>query len=235
MSDLKGCNHGQLAPNFCSICEFRNKSICSELGEHEMAIVSKTMAHHPVKEGKTLIEAGEISEFLYLVISGTFRLVRHMADGRRQVTGFVFPGDFIGMSGNRENVHSAEALEPSLVCSFSHNYLDDASSRHPEIKDRLIARGDTDLLKAQDHIMLLGKQTAEERVVSFLTMLATKQKLSRGEERQLFLAMPRQDIADYLGLRLETLSRTLANLKKSGKLVAVSGRYVELSESFELA
>jgi CRP/FNR family transcriptional regulator len=202
------------------------------MNDAEMQSISKTMAHRPVKEGQAILTAGEENDHLYIVVSGTFRLVRILPDGRRQITGFVFPGDFIGLSSSGESPHTAEALEPALVCSFSHNYLDEASARHPGIKDRLLARGDTELNKAQEHIVLLGKQSAEEKVMSFFAMLMSK---SKEDSDKIFLPMPRQDIADYLGLRLETLSRTLAALKKSGHLQEVSGRFVSLGKTFEIA
>ncbi|MEM9422162.1 MAG: cyclic nucleotide-binding domain-containing protein, partial [Pseudomonadota bacterium] len=204
---------GRLSPtsDFCAVCDIRESSICAELTDEEMKAVSVTMAHIAVKEDQAIIEEGETSEFLCVVVSGSFRMVRILADGRRQITGFVFAGDYLGMNKSTPNDYTAEALEPSLVCRFAHGYLDEMSVRHPGIKDRLIARGQTDLHKAQDHIVLLGKASAEERVMSFLKMVAPKTEERPGADR-FYLPMSRQDIADYLGLRMETLSRTLSKL-----------------------
>lgn len=222
------------ASNFCSICDIRPQSVCAEMTDEEIRVISKTMAHHPVREGQSILTEGEENRHLHVVISGTFRLVRMLPDGRRQITGFVFPGDFIGM-GSGPSPHSAEALEPGLVCSFAHNFLDEMSVRHPGIKDRLIRRGQTELTKAQDHIVLLGKKTAEERVLSFLDIVRRNRRGADRLSERIYLAMPRQDIADYLGLRLETLSRTLGVLKKDGRLKTVSGRFVEIGGQFESA
>lgn len=188
-----------------------------------MKWVSQTMSHIPIKDAHALIEEGARSEFLFQIVSGSFRLVRLMEDGRRQIVGFSFPGEFLGMSEAVDNDYSAEALEPSLVCRFSHAYLDEMSERHPGIKNRLIAKGRTELHKAQDHIVILGKQNAEERVMTFLRMLRTQSKAD-----EIYLSMSRQDIADYLGLRLETLSRTLTKLKKAGDIIRLDGRVVEI-------
>lgn len=190
--------------------------------------VSQTMAHLSIKEGQALIEEGAESEYLYVVVSGSFRMVRLMEDGRRQIVGFSFPGEFLGMSEAVHNDYSAEALEPSLICRFSHAFLDEMSERHPGIKNRLIAKGRTELHKAQDHIVILGKQNAEERVMTFLRMLSRQ-----FGSKEIYLSMSRQDIADYLGLRLETLSRTLTKLKKSGDIVTLEGRMVEISPHLE--
>jgi CRP/FNR family transcriptional regulator len=218
------CNPSHAHANFCAICDLRGRSVCAELTDAEMREVAQTMAHLPVKEGASIIQEGEKSDFLYVTVSGSFRMVRVTQDGRRQIVGFAFPGDFLGMSYAVANDFSAEALEPSLVCRFSHNFLNEMSERHPRIKDRLIAKGRTELQKAQDHIVILGKQNAEERVLTFFNML-----VDQTGRQEVYLPMSRQDIADYLGLRLETLSRTLAKLKKSGALVRVDGRVVEVA------
>lgn len=177
------------------------------------------MARRTVAKGKPLMEEGEPNDSLYVVVQGSFRLSKHLEDGRRQVTGFLFPGDFIGVRATAESAYTAEALEDSHVCHFPHKFLDAIAADCPGVKDRLIARGQTEYHKAQDHIVLLGKKSAEERVESFLKMVAAA--IGRTDENgaaETPLPMPRQDIADYLGLRLETLSRTLSVLKKKGAI-----------------
>ncbi len=208
------------------MCNVRDQSICGELDNQEIAEISKTMAHRPVKEGKAIIAEGEPNDSLYVIVDGSFRLVRHLEDGRRQVVGFLFSGDFLGLHPSKASFHTAEALEPSMVCRFPHEYLDEASRKFPGIKDRLLMRGRNEMEKAEEHIVLLGKKTAEERVMSFLDVLRER---SDGVDETVFLSMSRQDIADHLGLRLETLSRTLAGLKKRGELVEVSGRRVKFA------
>jgi len=227
------CERADGTPAFCSICDMRERSICADLSPDEMDRVARTMAHIPLREGDAVLREGELSDSLYILVAGAFRLVRLLADGRRQITGFVFPGDYLGMNSTMKSPNTAEALEPSLVCRFSHAFLDEASVRNPHIKDLLIRRGQSDLEKAQDHIVLLGKQNAEERVTSFLAMLARYQARGGAPARDVYLPMSRQDVADYLGLRLETLSRTLGVLKKDGRLAAVSGRIVALGPQFE--
>ena len=217
------CSFRKIDVNFCAMCKIRNQSICADIGDQEMAEVAKTMAHRPVKEGKALISEGEANDSLFVVVDGSFRLVRHLEDGRRQIVGFLFRGDVIGMQPTKSSFHTAEALDPSMVCRFPHHYLDEVSVKFPGIKDRLLARGQTEIEKAEAHIVLLGKKTAEERVMSFLEMLKMH---SEADDNTVFLSMSRQDIADFLGLRLETLSRTLASLKKRGDLSDVSGRKV---------
>lgn len=189
------------------------------------------MARRTVAKGRALMEEGEPNDSLYILVQGSFRLSKHLEDGRRQITGFLFPGDFVGVRPTDASAYTAEALEDSRVCHFPHKFLDAIAADCPGVKDRLIARGQTEYHKAQDHIVLLGKKTAEERVESFLRMVENSiGRHASGESATTPLPMPRQDIADYLGLRLETLSRTLAGLKKKGAIRELSRHSVVLAE-----
>ncbi len=209
----------QSRPKSCDLCAVRERSICADLGPREFAYVEKTMARRHVERGKAIMAEGEPNDSLYVVVGGSFRLSKILEDGRRQVTGFLFPGDFAGVRATSSNAYTAEALESSVVCFFPHKFLNDIAEDAPGVKDRLIARGQTEYHKAQDHIVLLGKKTAEERVISFIYLVDKAIGVDAGPgKRRVPLPMARQDIADYLGLRLETLSRTLTALKREGRL-----------------
>jgi len=227
--DEKTCHAPDHGAGACALCAVREKSICADLGAREFVQVEKTMARRNIAKGRALMSEGEPNDHLYVVVEGSFRLSKHLEDGRRQITGFLFPGDFVGVRATPESAYSVEALEDSLVCNFPHNYLDSIAGDNPGVKDRLIARGQTEFHKAQDHIVLLGKKTAEERVESFLKMVADAIGRYEDDAQETALPMPRQDIADYLGLRLETLSRTLAILKKKGAIKELSRHSVVIS------
>jgi len=217
-------------PKTCDLCEVRERSICADLSPREFSHVEKTMARRHVAKNKTLMVEGEPNQSLYIVVDGSFRLSKMLEDGRRQVTGFLFKGDFIGVRSTESSAYTAEALEDASVCYFPHRYLDEIAIDAPGVKDRLIARGQTEYHKAQDHIVLLGKKTAEERVISFIDLIARTIGSDDGPSRRIApLPMPRQDIADYLGLRLETLSRTLAALKQDGRILELARHYVVIA------
>lgn len=217
-------------PAACDLCAVRERSICADLGPRELALVEKTMARRTLAKGRALMEEGSPNDSLYVVVQGSFRLIKHLEDGRRQVTGFLFRGDFMGVRATAASAYTAEALEDSHVCHFPHKFLDAIAADCPGVKDRLIARGQTEYHKAQDHIVLLGKKTAEERVESFLHLVAKSIGRDIDEDAtETPLPMPRQDIADYLGLRLETLSRTLAVLKKKGAIRDLARHSVTLA------
>ncbi|MCB2097870.1 MAG: Crp/Fnr family transcriptional regulator [Parvularculaceae bacterium] len=224
----QGC-HAPDRPATCDVCEVRGRSICADLGPREFAHVEKTMARRHVSRNKSLMIEGEPNESLYVVVAGSFRLSKMLEDGRRQVTGFLFKGDFAGVRSTDASAYSAEALEDSLVCFFPHRYLEEIAADAPGVKDRLIARGQTEYHKAQDHIVLLGKKTAEERVISFIDLIGRQIGADdKDGNRVVPLPMPRQDIADYLGLRLETLSRTLTALREDGRITDVSRHSVTI-------
>ena len=227
----KDCTFKQAAPESCALCDVRDKSICADLSARELHQVDKIMARRAVAKGRAIVSEGEPNDSLYVVLSGSFRLTKFLEDGRRQVTGFLFKGDFLGVRPTDECAYTAEALDDGLVCYFPHSFIEEVARTSPGVKDRLIARGQTEYHKAQDHIVLLGKKTAEERVLSFIGMLddaigaeADGEFGARADEtiREVPLPMPRQDIADYLGLRLETLSRSLTGLRKKGAIRALS-------------
>ncbi len=216
-------------PASCALCGVREKSVCADFGPRALAQVEKTMARRTIAKGKALMEEGAPNDSLYILVQGSLRLLKHLEDGRRQITGFLFPGDFLGVRPTEESAYTAEALEDSYVCQFPHRFLDGIAADCPGVKDRLIARGQTEYHKAQDHIVLLGKKTAEERVESFLQLVARSIGVDAEDGLTATpLPMPRQDIADYLGLRLETLSRTLSVLKKKGAIRDVSRHSVVL-------
>lgn len=228
--EMQTCG-ARAGPNFCGLCDVRGNSICADLTPREIAHVEKIMAHRYVPQHKAILKEGEPNDCLYIVVKGSFRLTKYLEDGRRQVTGFLFRGDFFGVRPCDESAYTAEALEDSYVCRFPHPFLEEIAVASPGIKDRLIARGQTEYHKAQDHIVLLGKKSAEERVLSFIGMIAKSGAgAGKGGARTVPLPMPRQDIADYLGLRLETLSRTLALLKKKGVLKDISRKNLILSD-----
>ena len=220
---------GSARAGSCDLCDVRERSICIDLDPRAMQKVERTMARRAVAKNRAILSEGEPNDSLYIVLRGSFRLSKLLEDGRRQVTGFIFQGDFLGVRHTEQSAYTAEALEDSLVCCFPHRFLDEAAETSPGVKDRLIAKGQTEYHKAQDHIVLLGKKTAEERVASFMKTLAEAVGRERGGGYvEAPFAMSRQDIADYLGLRLETLSRTLSALKKKGFIDSINRKSVIL-------
>lgn len=161
--------------------------------------------------GQTIFNEGDPALFLYRIASGAVRLCKHTAGGRRQIADFALAGEFFGFVRVSEHMLTAEAITNVTLLSYPLQQVERLGEEIPAIRRRLLGFLSERLLGMQDHLVMLGRQTAMERVASFLLVLLER----RGEARRTAIEIPmsRLDIADYLGLTLETVSRTLAELK----------------------
>ncbi|HVZ50716.1 MAG TPA: helix-turn-helix domain-containing protein [Pseudolabrys sp.] len=165
----------------------------------------------------------EPAEYLYKVISGTVRTYKVLSDGRRQIGAFYLPGDFFGLEVGDEHTFSAEAIVESKILVVKRSALVGLAARDNEVARQLWTMTASELQRAQSHIMLLIK-TAQERVAGFLLEMAQRSAASS----EVDLPMSRQDIADYLGLTIETVSRTLTQLENSAAIAVPSSRRIVL-------
>lgn len=207
----------------CKGCNVRLLSICAaldceELGELEA--LAQPMQYSPKA---TLFMQGEPAEYLYTITDGAVRLYKLLHDGRRQIIGFALPGDFLGLGLGASKTHnlSADAIGPVNLCRFPRDAFESLVAHKPRLMARLHELTTQQLTVAQDRMVLLGRRTAEERVVSFLLQLRSRWMQIQGTTVHVPLPMGRQDIADFLGLTIETVSRTLTGLARNGLIVIV--------------
>ena len=165
----------------------------------------------------------EPAEYLYKVISGTVRTYKVLNDGRRQIGAFYLPGDMFGLEIGDEHSFSAEAIVDSKVLVIKRSSVVALAGRDTDVAHQLWAMTAAELQRAQDHIMLLIK-TAQERVAGFLLEMAKRSSVAS----EVDLPMSRQDIADYLGLTIETVSRTLTQLEKGAAIAVPTSRRIVL-------
>jgi CRP/FNR family transcriptional regulator len=207
----------------CAACEIRELSVCSALSESELARLRAIISTTHVDTGATVISEGDPAADLFNVVRGTVKLYKLLPDGRRLVTGFLFPGDFLGIALNDTYAYSAEAIEPVQLCRFPRKKLEALLAELPRLERRLLGETAHELAAAQDQMLLLGRKTAKERVASFLVSLSRRAEKRRRPASPLEIPMSRTDMADYLGLTTETVSRTLTQLRQA-KLIAAKGR-----------
>jgi CRP/FNR family nitrogen fixation transcriptional regulator len=169
---------------------------------------------------------GESADFVYKVGSGGARSFRVLSDGRRQISGFHLPGDVFGMETGGEHRCSAEAIVNSEIALVRRSAVDRLADASPGAARQLWALACGDLDRLRDHMMLLGRKSAAERVCSFLLEMAVRAPAERGTE----LPMSRSDIADYLGLTIETVSRTLTQLERDRAISIESARRIVLHD-----
>lgn len=206
----------------CFGCAVREISLCGVLESDELRAYKQTGTKVAYEAGATIFFEGDRADSVYTVTSGTLRLSKLLPDGRRQIAGFIFPGNFLGITMEEEHAFTAEAITPAELCRFSRPRFEVYLENHPQMERRLYALVAHELAAARQQVVLLGRKTATERVVSFLLMLGSRCRKDGGLADEVHLPMTRADIADYLGLRIETVSRELSALK-AARLIQLTG------------
>jgi len=162
----------------------------------------------------TIFSEGDDAEYSYRVVSGAVRLSKMMSDGRRQIAEFALPGDFFGINWLQDHALTAEALTDVTLICYGRGRLERLGDENREVRAELFSTLRHDLWAAQNHLVILGRQSANERVASFLVQLMDRSR--QADKRTIEIPMTRQDIADYLGLTIETVCRSLTKLKQAG-------------------
>ena len=198
----------------CSGCEVRTQAVCKVLDSAELATFKRLGWTMRAKAGQTVFHEGDPATRVFTLTRGAMKLYRLLPDGRRQVVGFMFPGDFLGITVEDEHAFSVEALEDSHLCWFPRSRFGEFVGDHVDMERGLYRRAAHELRVAQQQMVLLGRKTAEERLSSFLLDLLRRAERGGAEAGNVVhLPMSRADIADYLGLTKETVSRVLGVLK----------------------
>ncbi len=172
-----------------------------------------------VKPGAYLYFEGDEVDWLYRVTSGVLRLTRLLPDGRRQVVAFGYPGDIVGFPADGLHHADCEALTEVRLQSYRRTCLEKGDC-DPQLHQSLLQSALREISAMQDHLMMLGRKSATEKLASFLCVLSERVGEDLGTHQQITLPMSRSDIADFLGLTTETISRTFSQLRKD-KVIAI--------------
>jgi CRP-like cAMP-binding protein len=194
--------------------------------DQSMDLMGATMAY---RRNSEIFGESEPAEYLYKVISGSVRTYKILHDGRRQIGGFYLPGDIFGLEFADEHTMSAEAIDDAKVLVVKRTALNALAGRDASIARQLVALTGRELRRVQDRILLLIK-SAQERVAGFLLEMAERASGSNIIE----LPMSRQDIADYLGLTIETVSRTFSSLETAAVIEVLTSRRIVLRNRYKL-
>jgi CRP/FNR family transcriptional regulator, anaerobic regulatory protein len=216
----------------CQGCEVRDKAVCGVLDCAKLAQFKSLGRTLKLDSSQTLFHEGDPATRVFTLTSGTLKLYKLLPDGRRQVTGFMHPGDFLGMSMDDEHAFSAEALEAAILCWFPRNRFDDFVEEHGSMERELYRMAAHELAAARQQMVLLGRKTATERLASFLLFLAERSDRLPGRTPNLVrLPMSRSDIADYLGLTKETVSRVFSAFRRDRLIRLCATDEVEIIDS----
>ncbi|WP_246179856.1 Crp/Fnr family transcriptional regulator [Microvirga thermotolerans] len=219
----------------CTNCDTRRMAVCSALQDDEVSELERAMSFVRLGPNDALVEEGEPRRRVYTLTSGMLRLSLALPDGRRQITGFLLPGDYLGLADDETYAQTAEAVMPSGLCSFSVRDMDRLVERFPRLRDRLHLMTRAALRQARETQMILGRLTPSEKVASFLLSMSARAVAHGRPASPVLLPMTRTDIADYLGLTIETVSRTFTKLKTQGLIRLPDPHSVEILDRDRLA
>jgi CRP/FNR family transcriptional regulator len=214
----------------CESCGARALSICSAMQAEDLGRLAATRTHQSVAAGETFLNESEMATHFFNIVEGAVKVFKLMPDGRRQITGFLFAGDLLGLAFNDSYTYSAEAITPVKICRFPRRQLERLLDEFPKMEKRLLAMASNELAAAQEQMMLLGRKTAHERIASFLLSLARRERRFGRTGATVPLPMTRTDIADFLGLTTETASRVFTSLRKQGYIEIETAGSVRLTD-----
>jgi CRP/FNR family transcriptional regulator len=166
--------------------------------------------------GQTIVIEGDPIEGCYRVARGALRLFKSTPDGRRQVIDFLVAGEYFGLSCGERYGYNVEAITAATLVRYPRARLEAAMAAQPDLAQRLFRMACVELVRAQQHLLVLGRKSADEKIASFLLALALRLGDEAAPLGVMRLPMSRQDMADYLGLTIETVSRTLTRLRRDG-------------------
>ncbi|WP_143730429.1 fumarate/nitrate reduction transcriptional regulator Fnr [Microbulbifer sp. GL-2] len=221
----------------CGNCSVRRLCLPAGLSQADIARLEKvTRRKKIVKAGEVLFRSGDPFQNLYAIRSGSFKSVVIASDGDTQVTHFALPGELLGLDAYSKRIHSsyAEALEDSSVCLLPFAQLELLAQQVPTLQQQIYSIFSEELRQENDILLLLGKRSAETRLAALLINISSRYA-SRGYSHSEFvLSMPRIDIANYLGLTAETVSRVFSRFQREG-LIKVNGRVIKFLDLLGLS
>jgi CRP/FNR family transcriptional regulator len=225
----------------CETCVVRRQAVCGAMNDEQLAWLNQIAKRRKLQAGETIMSDQARTAFFANVVSGTVKLTKSLPDGRQQIVGLLFPPDFLGRAYARNNPYFAEAATDVEICTFPFAAFEKLITEFPDLQSRLFSRTLDELDAAREWMVLLGRKTAEEKVASFLMLLARRSLLAHceGEDKpqvaRFDLPLTRADMADYLGLTIETVSRQLTRLKTRGLINLQNNRLVEVPDTHKLA
>ena len=228
--------HNSDVPVLCRACEARHRGVCGALSTNQLINLNKQSTLKRVDAGMELIGETRRTDSYANIISGVVKLTKMMADGRQQIVGLQFAPDFLGRPFRSDSSITADAATEVNICSFPKSTIDRMIKETPELEHKLLEQTLKELDEARDWMLTLGRKTASEKVASFLYLIAThiNPELETGSV-SFELPLTRSDIADFLGLTIETVSRQMTKLRKDDVILIRNNRQIEVPDLARLA
>ncbi|UYY57110.1 Crp/Fnr family transcriptional regulator [Sphingomonas sp. S2-65] len=214
----------------CASCGARDQGLCGAFGGDGIASLHTIGRRRRAPAGQVLIWAGDPITFCATLVSGALKIVRHEADGRQQIVGLLFPGDFVGEPFAEHAAESLIALADADLCVYPRAQLRWLLQTHPPAARVLLHTALASLTRARRWILTLGRRDAQEKVAGFLLDMAEHHAGTETFE----LPMGRAAVGEALGLTIETVSRQMTALRRAGAIALPGGRTVELRDRMRL-
>ncbi len=225
--------HNSDVPVLCRSCEARHRGICGALTPKQLIELSKHTLKHSFEAEKQLATDGEKLDRYSNILRGVVKLSKLTADGRQQIVGLQFAPDFLGRPFSLQSEVEIQSATDVKVCSFPRTVLDKLIKESPELEHRLHQQALKELDEARNWMLTLGRKSAREKVASFLYYIAIHIDPEAHEKSgvvQFEIPLTRSDIADFLGLTIETVSRHFTKLRQVGAINLVNNRNIEIPD-----
>ncbi|SDC40927.1 MULTISPECIES: Crp/Fnr family transcriptional regulator [unclassified Candidatus Frackibacter] len=217
----------------CVQCSVRMNSILADLTPEELVKVEELLVDQELKKGEVLFRQNEKMHGCYIVKSGRVKLYKHSSAGQGQILRVINPGEIVGLCALRKKSnygHTAEAMEDSVVCYLNKTRLNELFAINPSLTEKFIATLTEEVSTAYERIFLLGTKTAREKVANLLISLATADDKALIDGMELSLSLSRAEMAEMLGVSMETAIRVISDFKDEG-LIAGQGKHLIIKDA----
>ncbi len=222
----------------CGDCAIRHRAVCARCDTDELAQLEAVKFYRSYPAGAPIMWSGEAMDFVASVVTGIATLTQTMEDGRRQMVGLLLPSDFVGRPGRAAAAYDVTAATDVVMCCFRKKPFEQLIVRMPHVAHRLLEMTLDELDAAREWMLLLGRKTAREKIASFLCILARREAALNPNAAKggmagvitIELPLTREEMADYLGLTLETVSRQISGLRRDGLIALVGKRGVRIDQ-----
>jgi CRP/FNR family transcriptional regulator len=228
----------KLSASNCGDCPIRHRAVCARCEADEVVRLDQMKYYRSFQAGQTVVWSGDRMDFVASVVSGIATLTQTMEDGRRQMVGLLLPSDFVGRPGRQAAAYDVTAATDLVMCCFRKKPFEEMMGETPHVAQRLLEMTLDELDAAREWMLLLGRKTAREKIASLLAIIARREaslKLKSAKGNMAFdLPLTREEMADYLGLTLETVSRQMSALKRDEVIDLEGKRRVKIPDFSKL-
>lgn len=220
----------------CAQCPVRHHAICSALDTPHIHELTDIMSHRHFQAGDEILHQDETSQLFAIIVKGIVKLTRILPDGREQIVGLLSGTDILGDIESAVSHNNAECVTDVELCSFRRKQFEAVLDRHPELAHHLLKKAGADLDEARDWMTVLGKLGAAEKVARFILWLYREEhagcvhRLPAESRQNIHLQLKREEIAGFLGITIETVSRNLTKLKTDGIIEMFDTKSIRITD-----